>query len=81
MTIRIKVNGHHFIILLPIKLALNGVTIRIIANCIKKYSNVPLREEDLRVLSKELIKAKGSFRKLDLIDVTSSDGFKIKITL
>ncbi|HYF82920.1 MAG TPA: hypothetical protein VEB00_07830 [Clostridia bacterium] len=81
MKIRIEANGHRFIIPLPIKGALNGVTIRIIASCIKKYSNVPLKEEHLKVLRKELIDAKRSFRKLVLIDVSSSDGFKLKITL
>jgi hypothetical protein len=32
-------------------------------------------------LRKELINVERSFRKLVLIDVSSSDGFKIKITL
>jgi len=81
MKIRIETNGHRFIILLPIKVALNGVTIRIIASCIKKYSNVPLKEEYLKVLRKELINVKRSFGGLVLIDVTTSDGFKFKITL
>jgi hypothetical protein len=81
MKIRIETNGHRFIIPLPIRVALNGVTIRIIASCIKKYSNVPLKEEYLKVLKKELIIAKRLFRKLVLIEVSSSDGFKIKITL
>lgn len=81
MKIRIEANGHHFIIPLPIKVALNGVTIRIIASCINKYSNVPLKEEYLKALIKELKNAKRSFRKLVLIDVSSSDGFKVKITL
>jgi hypothetical protein len=45
MKIRIEANGHRLIIPLPIKVALNDVTILIIAGCIKKYSNVPLKEE------------------------------------
>lgn len=81
MKVRIEANGHRFTIPLPIRVALNSVTIPIIACCIKKYSNVPLKEEYLRVLRKELINAKRSFRKLVLIDVSSSDGFKVKITL
>jgi len=81
MKIKIEANGHRFIIPLPIRLALNSITIRIIASCIKKYSNVHLEEEYLKVLRKELINAKRSFRKLVLIDVSSSDGFKVKITL
>ena len=81
MKIRIEANGHRFIIPLPMRLALNGITIRIIASCIKKYTNVQLKEEHLKVLSKELIRTKRSFRKLVLIDVSSSDGNKVKITL
>ena len=81
MKIRIEVNGHRFTIPLPIRLALNRITIPIIASCIKKYTNVPLKEEYLKVLSKELIHAKSSFKKLVLIDVSSSDGTKVKITL
>lgn len=81
MKIRIEANGHRFTIPLPMRLALNGITIRIIASCIKKYSDVPLKEEYLKVLSKELIHAKRSFGKLVLIDVLSSDGYKVKITL
>ncbi|KXG11191.1 hypothetical protein PNH38_01270 [Anoxybacillus rupiensis] len=81
MKIRIEANGHRLILPLPMKVVLNDVTIRIIASCIKKYSNVPIKEEYLKVLRKELINAKMSFRKLVLLDVSSSDGFKIKITL
>lgn len=81
MKIRIEANGHRFIILLLIKVALNGVTIRIIASCIEKYTDIPLKEEYLKVLSKELIHAKRSFGGLVLIDVTTSNGFKFKITL
>lgn len=81
MKVRIEANGHRFIILLPIKVALNGVTIPIIASCMEKYTDIPLKQEHLKVLRKELIHAKRSFRKLVLIDVSSSDGFKIKITL
>lgn len=81
MKIRIEANGHRFIIPLPIKGALNGVTIPIIASCIEKYTDIPLKEECLKVLRKELIHAKRSFRKLVLIDISCSDGFKIKITL
>lgn len=81
MKIIIEANGYRFIIPLPIKVALNGVTLRIIASCIKKYSNVPLEEEYLKVLRKELIHAKRSFRKLVLVDVSSSDGNKVKIIL
>jgi hypothetical protein len=81
MQIRIEMNGHRFTIPLPIRFALNRITIRIIASCIKKYTNFPLKEEYLKVLSKELIHAKSSFRKLVLVDVSSSDGTKVKITL
>ncbi|WP_100486371.1 hypothetical protein [Sporolactobacillus pectinivorans] len=81
MKIRIEANGHRFIIPLPIKVVLNGVTFRIIASCTKKYYKIPLKEDSLKVLRKELIHAKRSFRKLALIDISSSDGFKLKITL
>lgn len=81
MKIRIEVNGHRFCIHLPIRLALNRITIRIIASCVRKHTIVLLKEEYLKVLSKELIHAKSSFRKLVLIDVSSSDGTKVKITL
>lgn len=81
MKIRIEANGHRFTIPLPIRLALNSITLRIIAICIKKHTNIPLEKEHLKVLSKELIHSKNSFRKLDLIDVSSSDGTKVKITL
>lgn len=36
MKIIMEANAHRFIILLPIKVALNGVTIPIIASCAKK---------------------------------------------
>lgn len=81
MKFRIGSNGRRFVILLPIRVALNVVTIPIISSCSKKYSNIPLKEDDLKVLRKELIHAKRTFRKLVLVDVSSSDGFKIKITL
>lgn len=81
MKIKIEANGHRFIIPLPIRLALNGITIRIIANCIEKYTDIPIKEEYLKVLSKELIHAKRSFRELVLVDVSSSDGDKVKIIL
>lgn len=81
MKVRIEANGHRVILPLPVRVALNGVTIPIIASCTKKYSDVPLKEEYLKVLRKELINAKRSFGELVLIDVSSSDGFKIKITL
>jgi hypothetical protein len=81
MKISIELNGHRFTIPLPIRLALNRITIRIIASCIEKYTNFPLKEEHLKASSKELIHTKSSFRKLVLIDLSSSDSFKIKITL
>lgn len=81
MKISIKTNGPRFIILLPTKVALNSVTIRVIANCIKKHTNIPLKEEYLKIVRKELINAKKSFKKLVLIDISSSDGFMFKITL
>jgi len=81
MKIRIELNGYRFTIPLPLRIALNRVTIRIIASCIEKYTNVPLKEEHLKALSKELIHTKSSFRKLVLIDISSSDRSRIKITL
>ena len=47
MKIKIEANGHRFIIPLPLRLALNGITIRIIASCIEKYTDIPLKEEYL----------------------------------
>jgi hypothetical protein len=51
------------------------------ASCINKHTNLPLKEEYLKALSKELIHSKSSFGKLVLIDLASSDGTKVKITL
>lgn len=81
MKIRIEENGHSFTVPFPIRLALNPIAARIIAKCIKKYTNVPLKEENLRVLSKELIHSKRSFGKLVLVDVSSSDNTRVRITL
>jgi hypothetical protein len=81
MKIKIEADGHRFIIPFPIRLALNGITIRIIASCIEKYTDIPIKEEYLKVLGKELIHAKRSFRELVLVDVSSSDGGKVKIIL
>ena len=81
MKIHIETNGHRFTIPLPIRLALSSIGIRIIASCIEKYTDISLKEEHLKVMSKELIHAKRSFRNLVLIDVSSSDGSKVKIIL
>lgn len=81
MKIRIEANGLRFTIPFPIRLASNRIAIRTIASCIKKHTDFPFEEEYLKVLVKELIQAKSSFRKLVLVDVSSSDGTKVKITL
>lgn len=82
MIIRIEENGHRFTIPLPLRLGLNGITIRMIGRCIEKYTDISLEEESLKILAKELINAKRTFKKLVLVDVSSSDGKnKVKITL
>ncbi len=81
MRISVEANGYRFTIPFPLRLVLNSVTIPIIAGCTNKYSDFPLKEEHLKALCKELVNAKRSFGKLVLVDVSSSDGSKVKITL
>lgn len=69
MRIRIDADGHHFTILFPIGIILNGFATRIITSCLKKYANVPFTEEQMSVLLKELRQAKKTFSKLPLVDV------------
>lgn len=81
MKIKIESEGYRFTIPLPMRLAFNGITVRIMASCIEKYTDTPIKAEYLKVLMKELICAKRLLGSLVLVDVSSSDGSKVKIML
>jgi len=81
MKIKIEADGHRFTIPLPTGVVLNGITTKIISSELKKHSDIPLTEEQLKVLIKELKRAKKTFPKLPLVDVQTADGEKVLITL
>lgn len=81
MKIIIESNGHHFTIPVPIRLALNSITIRIFTRYIKQQHNFLLKEGDLKAIKNELLNIKKVFAKFELVDVRSSDGSRISIIL
>ena len=82
MWIKINVEGCRFSIPLPTGILINGFAVRIAKKCImKNYCDFSFTEEQLIAFFKELKKAKKLFQRLTLVDVKTSDGQRVTITL
>jgi hypothetical protein len=71
-------------LIFPTKLLFNTLTARIGCGIINKYvpsDEIKLSSQDLRRLSKEIIRIKKKYPDLILVDVVSGDGEQVQIKL
>jgi len=81
MRIKVEAEGHCFALPVPLSIIINGFTAKIIKICIKKYVPFSFSGKHLLVLVKELKRAKKNFPNLVLVDIKTSNGERVLITL
>lgn len=81
MKISIRAEGHRFVFYIPLVLIKNKYCTKAIHKCIKKYTNGQITENQINMLCDEFRAAKKTFKHLLLIDVQSSEGERVKISL
>ena len=75
-------NGrYHFTVPVPIGIIAYAVTNRLVAGILNSEKSIPITAKELSVLFIELKRAKKTFRKLLLVDIETTSGQKIKVTL
>lgn len=77
----IKVNSEEHRFTLPIPNCLLGLGAWGLRVASRYSDDIPVTPEQLRVLIRELKKARRTFGRLTLVDIESADGEKVKIVL
>lgn len=81
MKIRIDANGRHFTIPIPLGLIINKASALIAAKCLERYTKGQLNAKQINFFFHELKLARRRLGHLMLVDVKSSSGEKVQITL
>ncbi|HEX2947614.1 MAG TPA: hypothetical protein VHT96_16875 [Clostridia bacterium] len=81
MKIMVDNGRYHFTFPVPIGIIAYTVTNHLVAGILNNEKSIPVKAKDLSVLFNELKRAKKTFGRLLLVDIETSSGQRIKITL
>jgi len=81
MIIKVRSEEHNFTIPFPNALLLNNVVVTILTKIINKGNDVKISKEHVKILFKDIKKAKKALGNTPLVYVKSSDGDEVIITL